>query len=466
MTFIPKSHARPASKPQNGKRPLVFQHVRYACTFIALALGSIGLWAQDPLPRRVFLGIRMENVTDDMRRIMGVGDLRAVLVSEVLPGGSAEKSGWRKGDLLTTLNGQAVGTTAEVINELANYDAGTSIPYRLLRTRKDLTGNLKLIGWPGERYPDLQVEYTTHKTINGVQRAILTRPKSNPASRLPLVVFVGGIGCYSLDSPLDTSYSEIQLLNGICRLGYACARLEKPGIGDAARSSTACSEVSFMNEMEGYTEMIGQLKQRPDIDASDVTIIGHSMGGLFAPLIAKRTTVQRIVAYGTIGSNFMEYLAKTRRTIAEAYGWDAERTDAFIKDFCECAGWYFADKLTTAQAAAKKADCQEYVGVFDLRSRTYNDELYALNIPSAWKGFRGWTLLLWGEADYISAKHDHELLRDMIQKDAPGSVTFQVIADADHGMHQANDFQAAVAGPGPYQPAVGRAIMDWMDRKP
>jgi len=430
---------------------------------LTLLLVACNAQVSGELPRRVFLGIRMENLTDDMRRIMGVGEEHAVLVSEVLPHGTGETAGWQRGDLLTDLNGKPMATTGDVLTELAGLSSGATISYRLIRAKKHIGGKLNLVGWPQESYPDLRVEYTAHRTVNGMQRAIISRTKARQG-RAPLVAFIGGIGCYSLDSPLDTGRSELQLLNRLARMGYACARLEKPGIGDAARTSTACEKVGFMDEMTGYAEMIQALKERPDIDSNAVTIIGHSMGGVFAPLVARRTPVQRIVAYGTIGSNFMEYLAKTRRTIAEAYGWDAERTDAFIKDFCECAGWYFADKLTTAQAASKKLVCEEYVGVFDLRSRAYNDELYATNIPSAWKGFKGSTLLLWGEADYISAKHDHELLRDMIQAADPGSVTFTVVPDADHGMHQADDFKAAVAGSGPYQPAVGQTVVEWMQR--
>ncbi len=418
------------------------------------------------LPRRVFLGIRMENLTDDLRRIMGVGDTRAVLVSEVLPGGSGEAAGWQRGDLLAELGGVGVGSTDEVFAELARHSTGASVAYRVLRDKKPVTGTLKLLGWPAERYPDLRVEYTAHRTVNGTQRAILTHPRTRRPGRAPLVVFIGGIGCYSLDAPLDTARSEVQLLNRLSRMGYACARLEKPGMGDAARTSTACGAVSFMNEMTGYAEMIAQLKQRADIDSGRVTLIGHSMGGLFAPLVAKRTAVHGIVAYGTIGSPFLEYLLKTRRTIGEAYGWEAERTDDFIKACGECATWYFADGLSTEAVEAKKPGCGELVGIFDARSRAYNDELYALNIPSAWKGYAGRTLLLWGEADFIAARHDHELLRDLIAAMNPGSVTFQVVPDADHGMNQADDLRAAVAGEGPYQPGVGQVIADWLQRTP
>ena len=98
-----------------------------------------------------------------------------------------------------------------------------------------------------------------------------------------------------------------------------------------------------------------------------------------------------------------EYLMKTRRTIAEAYAMSPDETDDLIKNFCACSGFYFVDKLTTDEASKKNANCRDYLSVFDLRARTYNDELYALNIPGLWKKFTGQALLLWGESDYISS---------------------------------------------------------------
>lgn len=417
---------------------------------------------QEPLPRKVFLGIRMENITAEQRLAERLGDLKAVRVREVLPGGSGAAAGWQAGDLITGLNGKEMGSTAQVIDEVARHDAGSTMAYRLVKAGKARNGKLKLVPWPLEQYPDLQVDYTTHLTVNGVQRGILTRPKAAPGTKRPLVVFIGGIGCYSLDAPLDTARSEVQLLNALSRAGYACARLEKPGMGDAQRSSTPCNQVGFMDEMAGYAAMIAQLKQRPDIDSTEVTVIGHSMGGLFAPLVAQHTPVQRIIAYGTIGSNFPEYLVKTRRTIGEAYGWDAARTDAYIKEFCHCAVWYFADHMTTAEAASKDSSCAEHLGVFDLRSRKYNDELYAVSVPRAWEGYTGKTLLLWGEADFIASRHDHELLYGQLEARHPGQASFRVVKDADHGMDRADDFQAAVAGSAPYQANVAHEVLAWM----
>jgi pimeloyl-ACP methyl ester carboxylesterase len=186
------------------------------------------------------------------------------------------------------------------------------------------------------------------------------------------------------------------------------------------------------------------------------------MGGVFAPKIAAQTPIRGIVAYGTIGSGFMEYLVKTRRTIGEAFGWTPDVTDAYIKDYCECAGYYFVEKMTTEEAAGKKPVCREYLSVFDFRSRAYNDQLYAINIPGLWKPFAGRALLLWGESDYISSRDDHELLAKAINFYHPNAARFQTVKNADHGMNVATSFQATRSSAGPYNQEVGALILSWL----
>ena len=186
------------------------------------------------------------------------------------------------------------------------------------------------------------------------------------------------------------------------------------------------------------------------------------MGGVFAPLISKKTTIKGIISYGTIGSSFIEYLAKTRRTIAEAYAMTPEETDDLVKDFCECSAYYFVEKMTTEQAAEKKEVCKEYMGIFDLRSRRYNDELYSFNIPGLWKSFGGKALLIWGESDYISSKEDHQIISDAVNYYHKGQGEFVTIKQADHGMNMATDFREAQKNPGSYNKQVGQAILEWL----
>jgi hypothetical protein len=187
------------------------------------------------------------------------------------------------------------------------------------------------------------------------------------------------------------------------------------------------------------------------------------MGGVFAPLIAQKTSIKGIIAYGTIGSSFIEYLAKTRRTIAEAYQMAPDETDDMIKEFCECAGYYYVEKLSTAEAAKKKAVCQEYLSIFDYRSRAYNDELYGFNIPALWKSYSGKSLLLWGESDYVSSKEDHQIVNSSVNFYHKDNSSFKTVKKADHGMNVAASFSEAKNNPGKYNPQVSQTVLEWLN---
>jgi uncharacterized protein len=432
------------------------------CLFLALTCLQITFVAQQ-LPRRVYLGIRMERITDDMVRVLGLQEKKGVLIGEVFSGSTAQLAGIKKGDVLISVNKAPINSTEDVYAAIAGRKSGEMFSYDVLRNNKVVKGTSKFHEFPKENYAGIETIYSESKSAIGLQRIIITKPVTG--KRLPVVAFVGGIGCYSLDFPLDTTREEVQLLNKLTRAGFMCARLEKPGMGDNAKFCKPCSEVSFKEETEGYVEAIKALKKREDVDSNAIFIIGHSMGGVFAPLIAKQTALKGVIAYGTIGSNFPEYMTKTRRTIAQAYKMSPEETDDMIKNSCECVAYYFVDKMTTKEAAAKNPVCGEYLPVFDYRSRAYNDELYSFNIPLLWKSFSGKALLLWGESDFISSKEDHQIISDAINYYHPGNSEFMMVKNSDHGMRTAKDFPEAQRNPGPYNPEVGAAIESWLNKQ-
>ncbi|MFA6516077.1 MAG: PDZ domain-containing protein [Bacteroidia bacterium] len=415
--------------------------------------------AQD-LPRRVYLGIRMENLAEDVKKVMGIQQVNGVLISEVLKGSTAEKAGFKKGDILTRINGKELSRTQDVLSVLSVNKAGDAFSFNLLRNKRAVSGKSTFYAFPKESYGDIQVSYLQCKTEIGLQRIIVQKPAGK--RKKPLIVFLGGIGCYSLDSPLDTGRAELQLLNKLVRTGFISARIEKPGIGDNAGFCKPCNEVSFIEELNGYIAAIKTLKTDPDIDSNRIFIFGHSMGGIFAPLVARELSIKGIVAYGTIGSSFIEYLAKTRRTIAEAYQMTPIETDQLIRDFCVCGHFYFEENMTTAQAALKKPVCAEYLQLFDLRSREYNKELYALNIPELWSTYTGNVLLLWGSSDYIASHDDHEIIFNTLQFYKKSNAELSVVEKMDHGMLHAESYQASSSNPGKYNPVIGSVVENWL----
>src|SRR5690606_40775282 len=71
------------------------------------------------LPRRVFLGIRMEPLTEDAKRIMGIEEVSGVLINEVFAQSTASNAGWKRGDVMIKLQDKNVSSTAEVFAVLS-----------------------------------------------------------------------------------------------------------------------------------------------------------------------------------------------------------------------------------------------------------------------------------------------------------------------------------------------------------
>jgi pimeloyl-ACP methyl ester carboxylesterase len=444
-----------------GYLNFVFKQIQMkAKTVLALCL-LITISKAQELARRPLLGIKMEQLTDDVQRIMALPFAGGVLIKGVIPNTTATEAGFKVSDVLLKINDQEINTPAEGSKLVAGYKGGEAFSYEIIRDKKLIKGTSVFKAFPTEKYNDIDMYYTAAKTVNGLQRIVVSKPKNK--TKAPAVIFIGGIGCYSLDNPLDTNRSETQLLNSLTRAGYVCIRAEKPGVGDNMNCK-ACNEISFKEELDGYISIAKTIKKYDYIDSNRVYIIGHSMGGVMAPLVAKQSTIKGIIAYGTIGSNFMEYLAKTRRTIGEAYNWKPDETDEYIKDYCECASYYFVEKMTTEEATRKKEACKDYLSIFDYRSRSYNNELYELNIPAAWKSFEGKALLIWGESDYISSKEDHKIITQTVNVYHPGNAEFITIKATEHGMRDAASFQEALKSTGNYNPAVANQILQWLSQ--
>src|SRR6187399_867541 len=58
--------------------------------------------------RRGMLGVTVQSMTSDLARSLGIDKVSGALVSGVTPGGPADKSGVKRGDVITAINGETV----------------------------------------------------------------------------------------------------------------------------------------------------------------------------------------------------------------------------------------------------------------------------------------------------------------------------------------------------------------------
>jgi Do/DeqQ family serine protease len=94
--------------------------------------------------RRGLLGVTIQPVTSDIARSLGLSQVRGALVSDVQEGSAAEKSGVRRGDVITAIDGTPVTDTNVLRNNVAQKLPGSTAKLTLLRGGKEQSVDVTL----------------------------------------------------------------------------------------------------------------------------------------------------------------------------------------------------------------------------------------------------------------------------------------------------------------------------------
>jgi serine protease Do/serine protease DegQ len=86
--------------------------------------------------KRGELGVSMYTVTAGIAHSLGLSSVSGALVSQVIEGSAAEAAGIRTGDVITTVNGQAVKSNSELRNAIGLLRVGDKVEVGLVRDGK------------------------------------------------------------------------------------------------------------------------------------------------------------------------------------------------------------------------------------------------------------------------------------------------------------------------------------------
>lgn len=119
--------------------------------------------------KRGQLGVSMYTVTPDIARSLGLAEAAGALVSQVIAGSAADKAGIRTGDVITTVNGQAVKSNSDLRNAIGLLRVGDKVDIGLLREGKPL----KLTAVIGEAAATAEATRPEriHRSLEGVTLA-------------------------------------------------------------------------------------------------------------------------------------------------------------------------------------------------------------------------------------------------------------------------------------------------------
>jgi Do/DeqQ family serine protease len=93
---------------------------------------------------RAQLGVTVQGVTSDLASSLGLKQASGAIISNVNEGSAAERAGLKRGDVITSFNGQAVHDTNSLRNRVADAGPGTTADVAIVRDGAEKHVSVKL----------------------------------------------------------------------------------------------------------------------------------------------------------------------------------------------------------------------------------------------------------------------------------------------------------------------------------
>jgi hypothetical protein len=171
-------------------------------------------------------------------------------------------------------------------------------------------------------YKAEDVSYT-NKAAGNTIAATLTLPQGK--GPFPAVLLICGSGPHDRDETLLGHKPFWVLADALTRRGIAVLRADKRGIGKSTGNYATATTADFAADAEAG---IDYLLTRPEVDAHRIGLLGHSEGGIIAPMVAATDSrVDFIVMLAGSGVPGDQIILEQGRLIALAAGSDLKQVE-------------------------------------------------------------------------------------------------------------------------------------------
>lgn len=188
--------------------------------------------------------------------------------------------------------------------------------------------------------------------------ATLTLPRG--PGPFPAAILIAGSGPQDRDETVAGHRPFLVLADHLTRKGLAVLRYDKRGIGKSTGNFDQATTEDFASDA---VAAVAYLKSQKEIDAGKIGLIGHSEGGIIAPLIASRSSdVAWMILLAAPGLKGEDVMLLQSELILKAAGFDDDRI-AKARDFNR-QSYDLARKERNAEALeAKLTDLVDSTGM-------------------------------------------------------------------------------------------------------
>lgn len=191
---------------------------------------------------------------------------------------------------------------------------GAKIPLTLKRSAKLSEPERPQTPKPPFPYEAIEVEYPNESakiTLAGT----LTIPRGN--GPFPAVVMITGSGAQDRDETLFGHKPFWVIADFLTRKGVAVLRVDDRGVGKSTGTQADATSLDFATDVSAG---VAYLKTRKEIDSKAIGLIGHSEGGIIAPIVAGQSKdVAFLVLMAGTGVKGTEILKAQNRHAVSRY---------------------------------------------------------------------------------------------------------------------------------------------------
>ncbi|HUI31542.1 MAG TPA: alpha/beta fold hydrolase [Candidatus Acidoferrales bacterium] len=193
--------------------------------------------------------------------------------------------------------------------------SGASLPLSMIRTTVEIKYNRPQEPKPPYPYESEEVSFES-KTTGMKYSGTVTIPDSG--GPFPAAILITGSGMHDRNEEVFEHKPFLVIADYLTRRGIAVLRVDDRGIGGSTGNKMQSTSVDHAKDVIAEIEY---LKNRGDINPNKIGIIGHSEGGMIAPIVASQSKdVSFVVLLAGTGERSDEVLTEQKRVLEKSEG--------------------------------------------------------------------------------------------------------------------------------------------------
>ena len=158
-------------------------------------------------------------------------------------------------------------------------------------------------------------------------KGTLTYPKKE--GKYPLMIMISGSGLQNRDEEIMQHRPFAVIADYMANNGIAVFRYDDRGFGS---EDTALFNATTLDYAIDVESALNAVKNHPNIDTDKIGLVGHSEGGLIAPIVASRNSdVDFLILLAGPGVNGMEVLVEQTKAILKVNGYSKKEIEEQLK---------------------------------------------------------------------------------------------------------------------------------------